>query len=155
MLGDMPSASLVAQYWSFVAVAFVVYLLGESSKRLAVWIKVRPATVKPTSETPPEPDTLVAHLYDVSLPIQPLVVGAFFGFVPLPVPQWVGADIFAHCGWFLLAGALCGQVYEAVKRAIWKVADVKASRATSVPPPPAPAAHGHDDEDGDGGSPAR
>jgi len=152
-MADMPAASLVAQYWSFVVVAVFVYLLGESGKRLAFWMKLRTPTGVPT------PDTFLAHVYDVSLPVQPLIAGALFGFVPLPVPAWVGEDLVAHCGWFLLAGALCGQVYEAIKRTIWKTAEIKSQRATTTPPPPGaprpPPLPAADDEDDDGGSPAR
>jgi hypothetical protein len=39
-----------------------------------------------------------------------------------PVPVWVGTDMIARCLYFTLAGALCGQLYEAAKRITYTIA---------------------------------
>lgn len=96
---------VVAQGWSFVAVALLVYQLGVASKAIAKRFGWRGP----------------GSWYDLTLRLHPLAAGALFGLIPLPVIEPIetiegtAAKVAARCGWFLLAGAVCGQVYEAVK----------------------------------------
>ena len=105
---------LVETYWSFVAVAIAVYLLGEVSKRIAKAIGWRPIN--------PEQRSRAAIFYDATMPVHALIAGALFGLLAFPVPVWVGTDMIARCLYFTLAGALCGQLYEAAKRITYTIA---------------------------------
>lgn len=118
--------SVLAQLWSFFAVAIIIYRLGKTSKAIAErlgWRSVRQAGAKPAergdSEAPPG-DPKLATWYDLTLRLHPLIVGALFGFLPLPTLEIINtlegsALLAARCFWFMLAGALSGQVYESVK----------------------------------------
>lgn len=129
---------LVAQLWSFVAVALAVNALGTVSKRIADklgWRSYRGRDVRKvlaaarTSTTGSDPDMPLpadASWYDITLRLHPLIAGACFGFLPLPTLEVIdaiakdpeagpNAALAARCAWFMLAGALSGQVYEAVK----------------------------------------
>lgn len=117
--------SAIEQLWSFVAVALVIYSLGTVSKRIARargWHRA-------------------GSWYDLTLRAHPLLAGMAFGLIPLPSLHVIDALqgfqlIVARCGWFTLAGAVCGQVYELVKYAFgWArgrmgTATIQASPAT-------------------------
>lgn len=100
---------VLRQLWTFVAVSLLVYQGGLASKALATRFDLRAATgQKPTA-------------WDIWMRLAPLVVGALFGFLPLPTLDAIDAItvpttlVLCRCGWFMLAGALCGQVYEAIR----------------------------------------
>lgn len=113
----------LAQVWSFIAVAFAVHALIDASKRIAERLHWRrPRRRKGDPPTTPEDVTW----FDIALRVLPLVYGGLFGLAPLPTLHVIDALwnhspdalIVARCAWFMLAGALCGQVYEAV-RFLW------------------------------------
>lgn len=128
---------LAEQLWSFLAVALAVHALGGVSKRIADrfgWRKYRRRDAqrliemakRDANDTTPLPLPEAASWYDITLRVHPLIAGAAFGFLSLPtlnVIDALGKDpeagpdalVAARCAWFMLAGALCGQVYEAVK----------------------------------------
>lgn len=136
------AVDLVEQLWSFVAVALAVNALASASKRVADrfgWRSYRRSdvtklvdamrgTIPPPGKDPAEISGDVtlpadASWYDITLRVHPLVAGALFGLVPLPTlhvidalaAEDLGSMIAARCAWFMLAGALSGQVYEAIK----------------------------------------
>ena len=84
---------LLQSYWSWLAVAVVVYMIGEGTKRLStIWV---PDSV-PESKWP-----LWYRVWHVTLPIHPVTGAALFGFVPLRPFRCLG------CGrrfWALEAG---------------------------------------------------
>lgn len=96
---------VIAQGWSFVAVALLVYQIGVASKGVAKRLGWRGP----------------GSWYDLTLRLHPLAGGALFGLIPFPTLDVIdsiegtAARVAARCGWFMLAGALCGQVYEATK----------------------------------------
>ncbi len=95
--------SALRQLWTFIVVALLVYQLGVTSKGIAA-----------------EKGWRGPHrIYDLTLRMHPLL-SFVFGFLPLPtldaIDALTGAElIVARCAWFMLAGALCGQVYEIIK----------------------------------------
>lgn len=123
--------SALEQLWSFVAVALAVHAFGRVSKRIADrfgWRRYRRSDIAKlvsaargmSSGDVPLPRD--ATWYDLTLRLHPVIAGALFGFLPLPslnvidaLPAETGQLLAARCAWFMLAGALCGQVYEAVK----------------------------------------
>lgn len=117
----MPSWILPAleQIWSFIAVAFAVNALTSSSKRIAERLHWRLPRTPAGTATKPEDVTW----FDIALRILPLLYGGAFGFAPLPTLHvidelWTrapGSLIFARSAWFMLAGALAGQIYEFVR----------------------------------------
>lgn len=142
----MPSwvQPLAEQLWSFLAVALAVHALGNVSKGIAdrfgwrryrrrdaqrlIEVAKREAGATPAPMPLPEP----ASWYDITLRAHPLIAGAAFGFLDLPSLNVIdalakdpevgpNALLAARCAWFMLAGALCGQVYEAVKFAFVEV----------------------------------
>jgi len=162
--------TVVAQLWSFVAVALAVYALGSTSKRIADrfgWRKYRrrdvakmiaaskatyrdaPEMIEPSSGDIPLPSD--ASWYDITLRLHPLIGGALFGLLPLPTLHVIDeiakdpeagpyAFLAARCAWFMLAGALSGQVYEAIKFAFTEGrARLLALIGRSPPPPPPPS----------------
>ncbi len=99
-----------AQLWSFIVVALIVYALGLWSKTVAAKLKW-----KGTEENP--------SWFDIWLRAAPFLVGGFLGIIPWPclhAIENIGEGSFsvpeaaARIGWFILAGAYCGQVYELV-----------------------------------------
>jgi hypothetical protein len=118
---------VVEQGWSFVAVALLVYQIGVASKAIATRFGWRGP----------------GSWYDLTLRLHPLAGGALFGLIPLPTLDAIdsiegtAARIAARCGWFLLAGAVCGQVYESVKfgsRWLQVRAGIRATMSPSQPP---------------------
>lgn len=123
------------QLWSFVAVGMVVYLLGNVSKKIADhygWRHYRGRDVKSLLDKARAADESSgdvalpadASWYDITLRLHPLVGGALFGLLPLPTIHVidgmfkdgdVSGGYAARCLWFMLAGALSGQIYELVK----------------------------------------
>lgn len=126
------------QLWSFVAVAMAVYLFGNASKSVADhygWRHYRGRDVKAlldqaraagesSADVPLPAD---ASWYDITLRLHPLVGGALFGLLPLPALHVIdkmfkegdlSGGYAARCLWFMLAGALSGQIYELVKFAM-------------------------------------
>lgn len=137
----MDAGALLSQYWSFVAVAALVYVAGVVVKRIVsrFWPLPETACVAGYREAPgmEHPDVpVLRRLYDATLPGHALVVGFVFGFVPLPVPEWVG-DGISRCFWFMLAGALCGQLYESIQRFARALFGAPNGRATQPPKEPA------------------
>lgn len=135
------------QLWTFVAVAIAIYHLGKVSKRIAEargWRKVRSSARRAAV-----PETVEASWYDLTLRLHPLVSGAFFGVLPLPVLDAIegiedgGARLVARCLWFSLAGALSGQIYEAIKFAA-EEGKRKISRMMGRPSSPPKAADSSD-----------
>lgn len=111
------------QIWSFVAVAFAVHALIDASKRVAERLHWRrPRRRKSDPPTKLEDVTW----FDIALRILPLIYGGLFGLAPLPTLHVIDALwdrtpdalVFARVAWFMLAGALAGQVYEFV-RFLW------------------------------------
>lgn len=101
-----------SQGWSFVAVALVVYYLGQTVKRIADRKGWR---AEHASE---------ASWFDATLPIQPVVVGALLMQIPFPVWEAIDsigkvdgawAEAAARGAYGALCGALCGQVFEIVQ----------------------------------------
>lgn len=161
--------TVIEQLWSFVAVALAVYALGSTSKRIADhygWRKYRRrdvakmiASAKATYRDAPEsepssgdiPLPADASWYDITLRLHPLIAGALFGLLPLPTLHAIEgiakdpdggeyAFLAAKCAWFMLSGALSGQVYEAVKFAFTEGrARLLALLGRSPPPPPPPS----------------
>jgi hypothetical protein len=157
---------LAAQLWSFVAVALAVNALGSVSKRIADkmgWRQYRRSDVaklvaaarassiteQGSGDIPLPAD---ASWYDVTVRVHPLVIGALFGLLPLPTLTAIeeiaqnpdagrSALLAARCAWFCLAGALSGQVYEAVKFAFTEGRHLIGSRLGALfgaaPAPPA------------------
>jgi hypothetical protein len=130
------------QLWSFLAVALAVNRLGNVSKRIAEargWRRVSTsALVKAAASTealpPPEPTW-----YDLTVRVHPLFAGALFGLLPLPTLNVIdalepGAIHAARCAWFMLAGALSGQVYGAIKFA-FLMGRKRLAALASAPPP--------------------
>lgn len=117
---------LVSTYWSFAAVAAAVFTMGLVVKRIAHLVGLRPLGSTPG---------WIAVVYDATLPMHALVVGAAFGMTPLQSPEWVGNDMFGRCLYFMLAGAMCGQIYEAVKRVIQSVGAAKVRNSMRPPAP--------------------
>lgn len=127
----------VTQLWSFLAVALAVNALGTVSKRIATklgWRRYRSSEVAALLATYRDAPREIssggvalptdASWYDITLRLHPLVAGALFGLLPLPALNVIdalgkegeaSAYLAARCAWFMLAGALSGQVYEAVK----------------------------------------
>jgi hypothetical protein len=158
------------QLWSFIAVAMAVNALGTVSKRIAEhlgWRRYRQRDVRAVIASAKEAATggpyrdpaeasgdfvlpSDASWYDITLRLHPLVVGALFGFLPLPTLNVIdgiakdpeagaSALLAARCAWFMLAGALSGQIYEAVKFAFGEGrARILALFGRSPPPPPPP-----------------
>lgn len=155
---------LAEQLWSFLAVALAVNALGTVSKRIAErmgWRKYRRSDVAkliataraadPSESSGDVPLPSDASWYDITLRMHPLVAGALFGFLPLPtleVIDAIGKDpeagpnalLAARCAWFMLAGALSGQVYEAVKFAFTEGRSRLLALVGRTPPPPPPPA---------------
>lgn len=159
---------LAEQLWSFIAVALAVNTLGTVSKRIADrmgWRKYRRSDVAKVVEAArgqasddsgdiPLPDD--ASWYDITLRAHPLIAGALFGLLPLPtleVIEGIAKDpeagpyalIAARAAWFMLAGALSGQVYEVVKFAftegrarVLALIGRAPTRAPAAPASPAP-----------------
>jgi len=135
----------VRQLWTFVAVSLLVYQGGLASKATATRLGWRAAPGEK-----PKP-------WDIWMRVGPLVVGALFGLLPLPALDAVeaiadpGARMLTRCAWFLLAGALCGQVYEAARFAVtWAKQHFAGDAAPKVA---ADAATEADDPSGGGNSP--
>lgn len=168
--------SLVAQLWSFVAVAIGVYQLGQAFKVLADrmgWRRVRRRDVIKVLADPASaaPVPLLASNFDVALRVYPIVCGALFGFVPLPTLHVIdrleepSELVAARCAWFMLAGALSGQVYESVKFGIEQAklrvaaktprgSAIKPTECESLPPGGSdPPEAGDDDVGGGTGKP--
>ena len=103
---------VLRQMWSFVAVSLLVYQGGLASKTLASRFGWRAKE----GEKP--------KAWDIWMRVGPLFVGGLFGFLPLPTLDAIdsmtdpGEVVIARIGWFVLAGALCGQVYEAARFAL-------------------------------------
>lgn len=119
------------QIWSFVAVAFAVHALTDASKRIAERLHWRrPRRRKGDPPTRPEDVTW----FDIALRVLPLLYGMLFGFAPLPTLHVIDALwnrspdalIVARCAWFMLAGALAGQIYEFV-RFLWTLGRTRLS----------------------------
>ncbi len=132
-------APLLEQVWSFFAVALFIHALGVVSKRVAErlgWRRYRNRdvhalvrTVQAANADESSGDVVLpadASWYDITLRIHPLIAGVLFGFLPLPtlhVIDSLGKDqdagpyslLAARCAWFMLAGAMEGQIYEIVK----------------------------------------
>lgn len=161
---------LAEQLWSFIAVAIAVNALGSVSKNIADrfgWRKYRQrdaarliaqARVAQDTGTKPIVPALVpeaASWYDMTLRVHPLIAGAAFGFLSLPSLNVIdalakdpevgpNAVLAARCAWFMLAGALSGQVYEAVKFAF---VELRARAFGLVGGPMSkPSAHDEDDD---------
>jgi hypothetical protein len=100
------------QLWTFVVVALVVYQGGLVSKSLATRAGWRAKDGDPPT------------WFDLSMRFMPLLVGGLFGLLPLPTLDAIdqiaepGTRVLTRVAWFTLAGALCGQVYEASRFAL-------------------------------------
>lgn len=117
----------LSQLWSFVTVAFLVYALGVLSKAIATkkgW--------RGTEENP--------SWFDIWMRFAPFPAGFAIGLIPFPclhaIEQigdgaWNPPEVAARAGWFMLAGAVCGQVYEL---ATYAVAVVKRRLAALAKP---------------------
>jgi hypothetical protein len=132
----------VRQLWSFIAVSLLVYQGGLASKTLAARLGWRAAA----GEKP--------KAWDIWMRIGPLFIGGLFGFLPLPTLDAIDGLtepselVIARIGWFMLAGALCGQVYEAARFALtW------AKQHFGAPKIDAETAPDPDDPSGGGNSP--
>lgn len=141
----------VAQIWSSLVVAIVVYLGGVSAKRVVqIWVP---------KNTPEAQQPRWYRLWEATLDWHPVAVGGLLGLVPWPVPQFI-LHWWVRVLWFMGIGAVCGQIYRAVKTAFDGVpalirqlfsafiewarrklglapAPVPSEPATSDPPPPA------------------
>lgn len=103
---------LLEQFWSWIVVAVLVYVGGVVSKMVAAKKGWRaPADAKDTEKT----------WYDATLPAHPLLAGALLGLFPWPTLHVInemaggaGPQLVARVGWFCLAGAFCGKVYETI-----------------------------------------
>lgn len=131
---------VLEQTWSFFAVALFIHALGVVSKRIAEhlgWRRYRTRDVHALVRTVQEAnaddvsssDVVLpadASWYDITLRLHPLIAGALFGLLPFPTLHVIDglakdpdagpyALLAARCLWFMLAGALEGQIYEIVK----------------------------------------
>lgn len=126
--------SVLEQIWSWVAVSLAIYYLGTVSKRVAKKLGWHKAD----------------GWYDATVRIHPLAVGILCGFIPLPTLNMIDALpttaqlISARSAWFMFAGAMCGQVYEAGK---FLIAWVKRRYGGDVAPANDTETEDEDDED--------
>src|SRR5258706_6960682 len=119
---------MVRQLWTFVAVSLLVYQGGMASKTLAGRLGLRAA-----KDEKPKP-------WDIWMRLGPLVVGAAFCFLPLPTLDAIDAItvpstlVLCRCGWFMLAGPLCCQTYEAVRFALdWAKTHFGGAKSSAAP----------------------
>lgn len=98
----------LAQLWSFVVVALLVYAFGAMMKMIGTKKRWRG-----TEEDP--------SWFDIWMRVMPFQAGAMIGVIPFPClnvierigdGHWNPPEVAARVGWFMLSGALCGQVYE-------------------------------------------
>lgn len=133
----------ITQFWSFVGVAFGVYLGGVAAKRIA--------TTLGYEKRPEEQQPILYRLWVATLRSHPFIVGCLCGLVPgIPAPEWVPDSWPARMLWYGIAGAVSGQLYGAVKDAWAQIpalfrAVLSKRFGVSLPPPatspsdPAPA----------------
>ncbi len=98
---------VIAQFWSFLAVALIVWRLGQTAKLYAGARGWRAD----------------GSFFNVTLRIQPVIAGGMLGLLPWPTLRAIEtivepARTMAMVGWFSLAGALSGQIYAAVQYGI-------------------------------------
>ncbi len=99
----------ITQFWSFLGVVFAVYLGGEVVKRV---IALFGFSKKPEAEQP-----LLFRAWSATMPWHPFCVGSLCGLIPgLPAAEWVPDVWPSRMLWFGIAGAVSGQLYEALKR---------------------------------------
>lgn len=98
----------ITQFWSFLSVAFCVYLGGVATKRvLQIWVP---------AGTPEAKQPTWYRLWSSTLRWHPFAVGSLFGLITsIPAPSWVPEVAVARMMWFGLSGAFSGQLYSAVK----------------------------------------
>lgn len=98
----------VEQIWSSLVCAIVIYLGGVSAKRVVhIWVP---------KGTPEAQQPKWYRLWEATIDWHPVAVGGLLGLIPWPAPQFI-MHWWARVLWFMGVGAVCGQVYRAVKTA--------------------------------------
>lgn len=125
----------ITQFWSFFGVVAGVYLGGEAAKRIMGMLEY--------AKRPEDQRPLGYRLWESTLPWHPFLVGSLCGLVPsLPAAAWVPNVWPARMLWFGIAGAVSGQLYEAVKKTWQQVPGVfraVVSKRLGVSLPPVPS----------------
>lgn len=154
-MDDIESSKVVywiTQFWSFFGVVAGVYLGGEAAKRImgALGYAKRPEEQRP----------FAYRIWESTMPWHPFLVGSLCGLLPgLPAAAWVPDAWPARMLWFGIAGAVSGQLYEAMKKTWQQVpgifrAVVSKKLGVSLPPvegsvsspPPAEAAEAPEED---------
>jgi hypothetical protein len=97
------------QIWSSIVVGVIVYLGGVSAKRVVhIWVP---------RDTPEPRQPTWFRLWAATLDWHPVAVGGLLGLVPWPSPDFLH-HWWVRVLWFAGVGAVCGQIYRAVKTAL-------------------------------------
>jgi len=122
----------ITQFWSFLSVAFCVYLGGTATKRLLhIWVP---------AGTPEKEQPTWYRLWSSTLKWHPFAVGSLFGLVTsIPAPNWVPDVAVARMMWFGLSGGFSGQLYGAVKDSVTQIPNIVRSLVSKYTGATAPA----------------